>query len=141
MVSFRITRNVAVIASMSAALCVPALAEPLLQPSHQGNVTYISGGVGLDEQNALKADAHEYDLAISNSNRAGQFTTGTALTIDTTGGRSILQVSKTGPLFYAQLPPGNYVIHAMNEGQQRTREVRVGRTASADIHLIWPQNG
>jgi hypothetical protein len=43
------------------------------------------------------------------------------------------------PLFYAQLPPGDYVIHATYNGAQRVRDVSITGKRPSDIHLIWPE--
>jgi hypothetical protein len=140
--SFDSYHGAALAAAFLSVLSLPAFADPALpQPVHQGNVTYISGGVGAGEQHALEADAHNYDLAITNANKTGDFTLNTALDIRAKNGRDILQAADTGPLFYAKLPPGNYVIHATNEGQQRTREVKIAPNHTTDVHLVWPQQG
>ena len=31
---------------------------------HQGNVTFVSGGIGLDESHALRAEAHNWPLEL-----------------------------------------------------------------------------
>lgn len=135
-------RTAALVVGVTAAFSTPAFADlPLPHPIHRGDITYVSGGVGLTEQHALEAEARNYNLAITNANKAGDFTVGTALTIQAKNGRNLLRVSDTGPLFYAKLPPGDYVIHAMNSGQERTRDVKVGARGTTDVHLIWPQPG
>ena len=111
------------------------------RPVRQGDVTYISGGIGVTEQRALESQARNYDLAITNANNAGDFTVGTALVIQSKNGKDILRVGGTGPLFYAKLPPGEYVIHASNDGQKRMRDVKIASGCTLDVHLIWPQKG
>lgn len=112
------------------------------QAMHQGDVTYLTGGIGLNSQRAMEAQAPRYDLAVTNANEQGEFTgQGTALTIQAKNGRDILHVTGIGPLFYAKLPPGNYVIHASNDGQYRTRDVKIIPNQATDVHLIWPQRG
>jgi hypothetical protein len=131
----------ALAAVLSAGLAVPALADPALpQPVQQGSVTYLTGGFGLDERDAMKADAHDYNLAITNADRAGAFTAGTSLTIRAKSGSDVLNVASSGPLLYAKLPPGNYVMDATNDGVHRTRDVTVPASGSVEIHLTWPQN-
>lgn len=142
MLSHRRIQGVLVAAAVAAAFAAPAVAAMALpQPVHHGKVTYISGGIGQSEQQAIEDAARNYNLRITNANKQGDFTTGTKLVIAAKNGHDLLRVASTGPLFYAKLPPGDYIIRAANDGQRRTREVKIGATGAADIHLIWPQMG
>jgi hypothetical protein len=108
------------------------------QPIHQGQASYITGGIGEDEQQAIEASARDYNLLISNAEKDGEFTAGTDFTITNRHGQEVLRAHDTGPLFYAQLPPGDYVIHATYNGAQRVRDVSITGKSPSDIHLIWP---
>jgi hypothetical protein len=120
----------------------PAFAGPALpQPVRHGKVTYLSRGVGEAEEHAIEAAASHYNLRISNADKKGDFTTGTRLVIAAKGGGDLLRVARTGPLFYAKLPPGDYTIRATNDGSHRTRKVKIGAAGATDLHLIWPQMG
>jgi len=129
-------------AIMATALSAPALADEMMpQPVHQGDVTYISGGVGLGEQHALEAAARNYNLEITNADRKGEFTAGTNLVIQSNSGHDMIKATNTGPLFYAKLPPGEYTIQATSGHQRRVRHVKIAAKGSTDVHLIWPQVG
>jgi hypothetical protein len=110
------------------------------QPVHQGDVTYITGGIGQGETEAIKASARNYDLQISNAEKDGAYTAGTDLVIQARDGRNVLQARNTGPLVYAQLPPGDYVIHATFNGVQRVADAKVPAKGATGVHLIWPQD-
>ena len=114
-----------------------AYAQPV--PVHRGEVTYLTGGIGADEEDAMKAAASNYNLLISNAERDGEFTAGTDLVIRDAKGREVLSARNTGPLFYAQLPAGRYIVDATYNGVERVRSITVGGRNPADIHLIWPQ--
>ena len=142
MLTQRNVQSALLAAAMAAGIAAPALADTmLLRPVHDGGVTYITGGIGAAERHALDDAARNYNLRISNANRAGDFTTDTDLTIQTKNGHEMLHVAATGPLFYARLPAGDYIIRATNSGQQRVRDVTVASAKSTDLHLIWPQQG
>jgi hypothetical protein len=129
-------------AIMTTALSAPALAGAMMpKPVHQGDVTYVSGGIGLDEQHALEAAARNYNLEITNADRKGEFTVGTNLVIKNKSGHDMLRATDTGPLFYAKLPPGAYTIQATSGDQQRVRHVTIAAKGATDVHLIWPQTG
>jgi hypothetical protein len=126
------------VAVLAASAFGTALADAPPQPVRQGDVTYVSGGIGWDEQEALKATAKDYNLIISNADKAGEYTSNVDLRISGKGGQDVLHVAGTGPLFYAKLPPGTYRIAATLQGAERVRDVTVGADRATDIHFIWP---
>jgi hypothetical protein len=121
----------------------PALAnfESLSQPVRgDGDITYISGGVGADEIDALKTVAKDYNLRIINANQRGHFTADTNLTITTKDGREVISADNTGPLFYAQLPPGEYTIKATSGDQQTVRNIKISAGRPINVSLIWQES-
>lgn len=141
MASQRNMQGAVLAAIMATALSIPAFADEMPQPVHQGDVTYLSGGIGSGEQHALEAAARNYNLEITNADRKGEFTAGTNLVIKSRSGHDVLRATDTGPLFYAKLPPGEYTIQATSGDQQRVRHVKIAAKGSTDVHLIWPQVG
>jgi hypothetical protein len=132
----------ALLAAMAVGVVFPAFADVgALKPVHSGQITYVTGGYGEGEQHSLEADAKDYNLAITNAIKNGEFTAGTDLAIQSTTGRSLLRVNDTGPLFYAKLPPGRYVVRAMNGTEKRVRDVTIAANQPSDLHLIWHQAG
>ena len=133
----------ALAAVIFAILCSPAFAQEsadnpsqyLPEVMHQDGISYTTGGIGADETSALKATAGNYNLFISNSEKNGSFTDNTSITI--TGKQATLTVNDAGPLFYAKLPPGAYVVKATNGDQNSERTVSVTSQKQAQIHFIW----
>jgi hypothetical protein len=125
--------------AVTAALAAtPALADTMLKPVQDGGITYISGGIGLDEEDAIKAQAQNYNLQVTTSNTKGEWLADTNLSIAASDGREVLNVSNVGPLFYAALPPGTYRIEASSNGEQQTKTIKVGGEGKAtNLHLIW----
>jgi hypothetical protein len=123
----------------AAALALPLLAQAAPQHGRDGGIAYVTGGIGLDERNALEAMAAQYSLEITNANPNGDYTTDNALTIEAKDGRQVLHLGSNGPLFYAQLPAGDYVVHATNSGQQQVHDIQVSNGKQTVLRLIWPQ--
>jgi hypothetical protein len=110
----------------------------LPQVMHQEGISYTSGGYGLNERGALEATAKKYDLIISNADKKGEFTAGTKFVITNKGNHKTLTVKDTGPLFYAKLPAGTYVIKAVNDDRKVERTISIMSKKQDKIHLIWP---
>jgi hypothetical protein len=128
-------------AALSLALAVSlapaaALAAPA-QPQQQNGVSYISGGVGQDEQNAMRALRSDYNLRLTFATKqTGAYRSDVQLDVVDAKGNSVLSVANTGPMLFARLPPGVYRISASAEGKTFKRSVKVGAGAK-EMTLHW----
>jgi hypothetical protein len=135
------------VAGLLAMMISPALAQEnqqtwsqdLPEVMHQGAITYTSGGFGLEERDALKATAKDYNILISNADREGKFTADTSLVITNKGSRETLTVTDAGPLFYARVPAGTYVVKAANGSQKAERTVSVTGQKQERVYFIWSE--
>jgi hypothetical protein len=103
----------------------------------QGDIRYVSGGVGDEQQKALKA-MPGYNLEVTFAAIEGNYLGGADLAI--TKARSekpILSTTTAGPIFMAELPPGRYELRATANGKTETRTVDVGEhgRTSTVFHL------
>jgi hypothetical protein len=128
-------------AALSLALAVSlapaaALAAPA-QPQQQNGVSYISGGVGQDEQNAMRALRSDYNLRLTFATKqTGAYRSDVQLDIVDAKGNSVLSVASTGPMVFVRLPAGVYRISASAEGKTFKRSVKVGAGAK-EMTLHW----
>jgi hypothetical protein len=126
-------------AALALAVCLASTAAMAMpgQPKEQNGVTYISGGVGMDEQNAMRALRADYNLQLTFATKqTGAYRSDVQLDIADAKGGNVLSVANTGPLFYAKLPPGTYRISAAAEGKTFRRTVRLGN-APREMVLHW----
>ena len=126
-------------AALTLAVCLtaPAVMAAPAQPQQQNGVTYISGGVGLDEQNAMRALSADYNLRLTFATKqTGAYRSDVQLDIADTKGNSVLSVANTGPMVFAKLPAGTYRISASAEGKTFKRSVKIGGGAK-EITLHW----
>jgi hypothetical protein len=134
-----------VVAALFAMTISPVLAQDtqegwsqdLPQVFQQGEITYISGGNDLDERNALKAAARNYNLIISNAVKGGNFTEGQTIVITNKGNQKTLTINDAGPLFYAKLPAGTYIVKAVSGNEKAERTVSISGQKQERIHFIW----
>src|ERR1700741_3281696 len=91
-----------------------------LQPQQTGNVTYLTGGIGDEERDAMKTVKSDYNLSLMSASKAGEFVGDTQVRILDREGNVVVN-TYAGPLFYAQLPPGRYTVQAISEGQSRSQ--------------------
>ncbi|MBL8701226.1 MAG: carboxypeptidase regulatory-like domain-containing protein [Alphaproteobacteria bacterium] len=106
-----------------------------LDEKAQGDVLYVTGGVGDAEIAEIKAMAPRYPLQILTADRSGQYVAGAHVTLSR-GGRDVFDATLDGPYLLAKLAPGSYRLRASFEGRQVERMVQVG-TRSQAITLHW----
>jgi len=127
---------------LAACLALPAFADPAQQQQQQqqqqqNGVNYINGGVGQDEQNAMRALRADYNLLLTFATRqSGAFRSDVQLDIMDPKGATLLSLANAGPLFFAKLAPGTYRISAAAEGKTFKRTVKLG-TAPKEMTLHW----
>jgi len=102
----------------------------------EGAVTFVTGGIGDSELDAMAAAKADYNLHITNTDKAGAYTANTSLVITDRKGRDVLTAT-AGPLLYATLPSGSYTLHAENSGMTQTKHFAVSAKKPAEISLLW----
>jgi hypothetical protein len=131
----------ALFAAFAVACLAPAVADARLHPQTQGDITYISGGVGDSELAEFKAAAPNYNLQVTNSENNGEFVAGVYIEIKNKNGRQLLQLRNAGPLFYAQLPPGAYTMRAIYRRVERVQTIKIGGKGHSTVHVTWSNEG
>ena len=116
-----------------------------IERGQAGGISYVSGGVGDEERAALEAmeRQHSYNTKLVFAVRAGNFLSGANVRITDARGHEVLNVPTSGPLFYAQLPPGTYRVTAtpldVSQGGAitKTTTIRVGSSALRTVQFGW----
>jgi len=132
------TLAAAVVSTFLAACLTPAavLAAPLT-PKQQNGINYVNGGVGEEEQAAMKAQRADYNLLLTFATKqSGAYRSDVQLDIMDAKGANLVTAANTGPMFFAKLPPGTYRVSAAAEGKTFKRTVKVGNTPK-EIVLHW----
>jgi len=107
-----------------------------LQPQQTGNVTYLTGGIGDEERDALKTVKNDYNFSLMSASKAGEFVGNTQVVIKDRQGNQLVN-TYAGPMFYAQLPPGRYTVQAISEGQSRSQNITIAQGRSSNVHFSW----
>ncbi len=107
---------------------------------HQGSVQYVSGGIGLDESEALKAAATDYPLALTfaaQRDGKGDYVANVAVNIHDAHGKEVLKAEAEGPYMLVKLPAGSYKVSATYNGKAQEREVTVQNSGTARAVFEW----
>ncbi|SDC30305.1 hypothetical protein [Paraburkholderia lycopersici] len=107
------------------------------QVQQQGAVSYVSGGVGLDESKALLGAQHEWPLSLRFTGRGGEYLADVHVQITDSHGASVLDTTSRGPYMLVRVRPGRYNVHVSHAGVDKTSTVTVGSNGSARASFIW----
>ena len=106
------------------------------QVDHQGDVSFVSGGVGLDESHALQRAAHQWPLSMRFTARTGEYLADVHVRISGRGS-DVLDTTSRGPYMLVRVPPGRYTIRVSHNGMEQTRTVNVRGNGSARASFTW----
>jgi hypothetical protein len=117
----------------------PERLEPLV--SDHG-IRYLSGGVGDSERAELDAVSNQFNLRLLFAMQgSGEYLAAVRVNILDAHGGTVLTAESQGPWFFAQLPPGDYVVDASTPGQglqqPQRQEVHVGDSGQSRLDFRW----
>jgi hypothetical protein len=100
-------------------------------------ITYVSGGIGLDERETLRRMGQHYDLRLSFAEKAGNYLSDVEVVIKDAGGKTALEAISQGPWFLAKLPTGQYTIQASMKGKTHQQVARVIAHGQTSLYFYW----
>lgn len=106
----------------------------------QGDIAYISGGIGEDEAKAMKAESKNWPLLIEFSEYSisqDLWVAQVYLKILDSKGKTILETTVDGPMFLGRLPPGNYELFATYEGETKSTKIQIVNGKSLRVSMNW----
>jgi hypothetical protein len=105
----------------------------------QGDITYVSGGFGAGERQALQSAAPQFNLHLLFAGPGGEYLANVKLRItEQQGGNIVLETVANGPYFLAKLHPGRYNISADDgDGHPQMRAVAVPERGAASASFFW----
>jgi hypothetical protein len=103
-----------------------------------GSVSYVTGGIGLDESDAIKAAEKDFSLSLLFAQtRRGEFVSDVKVNIKDKAGKTVLEALSDGPMLLARLPAGAYTVSADYDGKTLVRKVNVDAKGVARAGFVW----
>ena len=100
--------------------------------------TYLNGGIGKPEADAMRRMAKEFPLRLTFSERKdGEFIADVPVVITDARGNPVFELPKAGPLLYVMLPNGKYKVSARFKGLTESREVTLAGKEGKDLSFHW----
>ncbi|MGY6239697.1 carboxypeptidase-like regulatory domain-containing protein [Burkholderia ambifaria] len=105
--------------------------------SQQGDVSYVSGGIGKDQSTAFERSEAAWPLALRFTGPGGEFLADVHVRIVDAKGTEVLKTDARGPYMLVKVPPGRYTVHASYQGSDESRAVTVGAKGGAKAAFRW----
>ncbi len=117
---------------------VPAGAQSTMQAETQNGVSYISGGVGLDDVEMLREVRGDYNLhLLFAAQGSGEFLADVKVKILDAKGTTLVDAVSEGPYFYAKAAPGRYRVVAVSEGVELSKTIDVPAKGAVSEGFYW----
>jgi hypothetical protein len=114
-----------------------APAPAVASQSSGSNAAIVSGGVGVDERDAMSAAVKNANLKMMFALNTGEYVSDVKVDITDAAGRKVAEHASRGPWVFANLPSGNYNVAATFDGRTQTRKVAVGKGVKV-VDFRWP---
>ncbi|SDZ76704.1 hypothetical protein [Microbulbifer marinus] len=119
-------------------LSAPAVALSVPEIQYNGDLRFVSGGVGIDERRALEEVAPGFDLKVVLSTESGHLLGGGQIKVRDSRGNLVLNTISDGPVFLLDVPAGSYTIEAVvGDRVQGTRFEANGGAEPQPAYLTW----
>jgi len=128
------------VAALGSALQACGASGVLPAEHRQGEVAYLSGGIGEDEARLVEGMVGNYPLTLEfvvAARPRAEFTAGVKVLITDHAGKVVLETVSDGPFVLVKLPAGNYTVTADQHGQIKTRHVRVIDKRPGRVIFEW----
>ena len=123
-----------------AALSTLSFDVPGVESSSGAPISFLNGGVGKEEADALRAQAPGYPIEmvfVRKVDDREEFLADVHLVVTDGAGQVVFDRAAQGPIFLARFPDGNYTITADFRCATQTRRVAVGGGRHEKIALAW----
>ena len=115
----------------------PALAEPKMLYTHD-RVRFMSGGIGHDEVVEMRKTAKRYTLnLLFSEGKVGRAVAGHNVDIYNEQDQQVFRLKNAQPVLYVNLPAGNYMVLANNNGVKLRHKFSLEENTTQKIILNW----
>lgn len=125
-----------VLVAFAAALTAVPLSSAQ-QVMSSGAVRFVSGGVGEDSAERIRALSKDFNLKLLFAQKDGHYLAEVAVTISDAQGGKVLETVSEGPWLLAKLAPGKYRVTASFGGKALTRETMIPASGQRELVFRW----
>jgi hypothetical protein len=103
-------------------------------------ITYVSGGVGFEEREALTQVGSKYSLKLIFALSSGEYLNDVRVEITDAEGIEVINAVSAGPWFFASLKDGSYSILVTSKDMTKTlKNIQILEERQKVLHIHWPK--
>lgn len=110
---------------------------PALVEKNDGNVTYVSGGIGDEEVDEIRLRERDFNLKLLFAERDGSYLGSVDVVVLNAKGDKVLEAHSAGPFLLARLPQGSYVIKVSMNGQEQQKKLSITEKRRSEAVFRW----
>jgi hypothetical protein len=107
------------------------------QIQRQGEIEFVSGGVGADESHALERARSQWPLGLNFTGSGSDYLADVQVRIVDSHNVDVLNTTSQGPYMLVRLRPGQYTVHASYKGNEQSKAVTVPAKGSTGSTFHW----
>lgn len=112
----------------------------LPQIEQQDDVSFVSGGVGLDESRALRRAQSQWPLSLRFTGPNSEYLADVHVRLVDAHNSEVLNTTSRGPYMLVRLRPGRYTVHAQYKDREQTRAVTIPAKGTVKSAFLWTMN-
>jgi hypothetical protein len=133
-------RAMLLLVAAGAAAAFAAFAQtPPATATRSSGTNYVCGGIGVDDQQTIKAQAPGHSLMLTFAATTGDYLADVDVQITDANGRVVLAATCPAPIMLVDLPgKGTWHVRAQANGLTREKTVTAGGGVPVRATLLWP---
>ena len=120
--------------------CSSVVCAQIPDTQYSQGISYISGGVGEEESQAILAEAKQWPLLLELSqieNGRGVWIFGAKIKILNAKSQAIFDAQADGPYMLVNLPAGEYLLEGVYQGLVQKKSITVKTALPQKVNLFW----
>ncbi|HEV8343988.1 MAG TPA: carboxypeptidase regulatory-like domain-containing protein [Candidatus Binatia bacterium] len=110
------------------------------QVKSYNGIPYLSGGIGIEERENMRALSKEDNLVLSFALQNKEYLGDAKVLIKDDKGKKVLEAESDGPLFFAKLPAGNYTVEATAMEKPLEQVAHVPSKGQVRLYFTWKKS-
>ena len=103
------------------------------KPRTRNGIEFVSGGVGVEQEKAMRRMANDYSMQLTIIRPDGRYLAKVDVKILDASGKEVLALGSAGPMVLADLKPGRYQIKVTEDGRTQERTANVQATDNTSV--------
>jgi hypothetical protein len=134
-----------IVALLALGLASTASTQTILVPQDaNGTASYVSGGIGEDEAEAMRQASANYPLTLELATAAGgprdAYISDAKVDIRDGNGNPVISTTTQGPIMLVRLPAGTYTVDVGWHGTEKHKTVEVSGERRQHVMLEFPDD-